>query len=243
MSVAGRAQGEWRDSSHHRVLPTGFVALATCLVFEVASAQPPSNPVEWPQGVRISQSERQEILALAKIMGVAEPVKVSIGVVLALGDRFVTVDGRVSSNGPQRSWATARMFRENWRDPDNAPAPEQRTHRVGRWISMGDGEHVSLWRMEAAWFVEVTLDAGVSYTDAQRIVLALRRGTFATRPDNPPPCCVPERFEPSAGTTIQRTGNDRYSLRWPTSDYTGYVIEVVVSGANIELISISFYEI
>ena len=88
--------------------------------------------IEWPPRAEFPASDRREVLALAKEMGVDDRVKVTMGIVAIRGDRFVDVQGRVTVNGHERSWMRARMFRDNWRGPDDAPAPEFRTHRVGR---------------------------------------------------------------------------------------------------------------
>jgi hypothetical protein len=228
-----------------RVLAT-VAFLIVCPLLEVRAEV---REVDWPRGVRFSASEKKEVIALAKAMGVHDPVKVSMGVVLILGDRFVTVDGRVTVDGPERRWARARMFRENWRGPGDAPPPELRRHRVGRWISMGEGEVVSEWRIQdGSWFVDLSLGPDVSYDDAQRIVLALRHGTFTNR--------LPERLINGAmvrpsfqldnrgqASSIQRDGAQAYKVSYWVGDYSGYTLSISLSEGKVLLLAVSVFEV
>lgn len=224
-----------------------LAAMLACSTW--VSAQTDTRSVEWPRGVRISRSEKQEILALAKVMGVADPVKVSVGAVLAFGRRSLTVDGRVYVNGPQRSWARARMFRENWRAPADAQPPDLRRHRVRHWIPMGEGEQVSQWRIEdGSWFVDLLLDPDVPYADAQRIVLAIRHGTLVNRlPEVSnngamvrPPVQLDNRGQVSS---IRRDGPESFEVSYWLGDYLEYAMKVRLSEGQVLLLSVSVSEV
>ena len=138
-----------------------------------------TSQIEWP--AKFPSSEEREVLGLAKAMGIDDPAKVSLGVVLILGDRFLIVDSRVSVNGHERTWISARMFRDNWARTDPLP-PELTKHRVGRWISLGDSERETRWRIQDGnWFIDITLDERIAYEDAATIVRAVRRRTLIDR--------------------------------------------------------------
>src|SRR2546422_578494 len=227
---------------------TGVLLAIFCLA---PSAWAESHRVEWPRGVKFPVAEKQEVLALAKEMGVDDPAKVWIGVVPILGDRFVTVDGRVSVKGHERRWITARIFRDNWRGPDDAPPPELRTHRVGRWISMGESETILQWRIQdGRWFVDVPLCGGVTYEDAGRIVLAIRRGTLldrrSERPVNGASSRSPlPRVDGGRVTSIEREGSlsREYRVWYSGKNLSGYILHVRISEDQLELLTLSSFEV
>jgi len=236
-------------SSLPRLLRTRTGAATLALSLACCGGVPPlqttTGGLEWPRDLRVSQSDKNDILALAKLMGVTEPVKVSVGTFVPVGGSFVTVDGPVSFDGPQRSWPSAQMVRENRRGSGSAPPLWPGRHRVGRWVSVAKGGQVVRWRVDDGdWFVEVALGPRVSFADAQRIVLALRRGAFIKRIDNDDVSrSVPKRFEPKPVTSVERESGGTFSVSWPAGPYDGPVIEVAISDSGVELIAVGSYVI
>lgn len=161
-------------------------------------------------------------------MGVSSPEKVSAGVVLILGDRLLTVHGRTTVDGHRRTQKQANVFRENWRGPDGAPPPELRKHRVGHWISMGDGEEIVTSTVTGGGrTVEVSNMLRVTVDDAERIVAAILGGTFVDGTGFPE---VTTRA--LAGLTsgrrvsVQSFEEASSSVQWFTGDYHGTNLKV-----------------
>lgn len=218
-------------------------ALVGCLlVSSVASAQ-----VDWPRRPKFPKGERQEILALAKEMGVDAPEKVWFHVVPILGDPYVMIESRVRVEGHLRRWTVALMFRDNWRGPDDAPPPSFRTHRVGRWISMGEVEERSAWRIrDRKWFIDVTLEEGASYEIAEDIVLKVRRGAVEVR--LPQPDWLPKQLSKidakkiySIRQIVDTPGN--YEVRLAEAHFASWILTLHVENGRVVITGISGEEV
>jgi len=155
--------------------------VVACLCASMTSAQ--DADIKWTRNLKFSVSDRREVVALAKLMGVEDPESVDAN----LRDdccRIVSVIGRVVENGPERRWPRASMIRDNWREYADEPPPKDRL-RVGHWIADGPPTVFAEWRVrDGAWFVDVGYGINrpsVSYPEAELIVLALHHGTVVNK--------------------------------------------------------------
>jgi len=178
-------------ASAHRITGGLGALVVQCFFASVLLAQ--TTGIRWPRDVKVPASEKRDIVALAKLMGVHDPESVDVH---RRDDccRIVAVQGRAVENGPERRWSVALMIRNNWREYAGAAALGDRL-RMGRWIADDSPMQVwAEWRVrDGEWFVDVGrgLDRpSVPYADAELIVLALHRGTIvnnvAGRPSLPP---------------------------------------------------------
>jgi hypothetical protein len=128
-----------------------------------------SAEIRWTPRFKFSASDKRDVVALAKLMGVHDPESVDAN----LRDdccRIVAVKGRVVENGPERRWARALMIRNNWREYARESLPKDRL-RQGRWIADGSPQVFVGWRVrDGAWFVDVGLGTdrpSIPYRDAE----------------------------------------------------------------------------
>lgn len=163
--------------SLHRITAGLGALVVSCFFASVLSAQ--TTGIKWPRDVKISASDKRDIVALAKLMGVHDPASVDVH----LRDdccRIAAVQGRAVANGPERRWSVALMIRNNWRESAGS-APLGDRLRKGRWIA--DDSPVQVWAewrvRDGDWFVDVGRDGdrpSGPYADAELIVHALHRG-------------------------------------------------------------------
>jgi len=185
----------------------GFLLILSCLTSTVFSQ---AGVSVWPQGAGLTAADRREVVALAKDMGIDGPLRVNEFLNVFVGYRFLIVESQSSGSGRERRSTRAQMFRDDWLGFRGEQPTGAGPHRVGRWISVGEAEAVTRWRIEdGSWFVDVFLESGDKYDDAELIVMAMRRGTLVNRqPDRvsgavagQPP--IP-KLEPRAIVGIQR---------------------------------------
>ena len=215
--------------------------VASCFFASLLSAH--NAAIKWTRNLKFSDSDKRDILALAKLMGVSDPESVGAN----LRDdccRIVSVKSRIVENGPERRWMQALMIRANWREHGAARLGEDKL-RVGQWIADGPPQVFAGWRVrDGDWFVDVGEELNspsVPYRDAELIVLALHRGTIVNRIVGLPP--IP---------TLN--GGRSYSLgKWPlpsdasVSEYeiwTGAKVLIVrIVGDAVEAVSFALFEI
>jgi len=172
------------------------IALGVFVLFGgLVSAQ--NADIKWPKRVTFSASDKREIIALAKLMGVESPASVGANV---RDDccRIVFVTSQIIENGKERSWMDASMIRDNWRE--YAARSQKNGLRVGHWIADDSPpQHWSEWRIrDGSWFVDVARGKdrpSVSYHDAELIVLALHNGNVVNK--IPERAYNGERYQPS----------------------------------------------
>lgn len=160
--------------------------LASLLIVEslcgLVSAQ--ANKIEWKRSYKWSASDKKEVVALAKLMGVDDPAIVEANY---RDDccRIAWVTGRVVETGPERRWKEARMIRDTWTETEIWP--NEKPLRVGHWIADGSPTTTAEWRVrDGGWFVDIGdsnlgVPPGTPYRETELIVLALRDGKFVNK--------------------------------------------------------------
>ena len=113
---------------------------------------------------------------------------------------------------------------------------------MGRWqASPANLERREAWHIQDGdWYLDVPVEAGLSYADVQQIVLAIRRGQLVNRlPASIGPLtlnrAIPE-IDPTEITRISKTTSG-YEV-W-TGRATGYILQLRVIGSAVELYSYS----
>jgi hypothetical protein len=230
-----------------RVAKTALsVFIAAALFVELVSAQ--NADTKWTSRVKFSASDKREIIALAKLVGVENPATVDAN----LRDdccRIVSVTGRIVENGPERKWTTALMTRDSWREYSAEQPPKNRL-RVGRWVAdESPTQQWAEWRIrDGSWFVDVARGdnrPSIPYRDAELIVLALHNGKVVNK--------IPEiiydgaRSQPSIPTL--KEGGPYSLLEFPERGASQYAIfigdtmlRMRIVGDSVEAVSISSVE-
>ena len=172
--------------------------LCVALAFAWCAARVDSwQQVDWPQDVDLQADDRDDILRLARVMGMPSPARVSLVQVVPGAGQFLVVSSGVSTKGPHRTWTEVRLCRVDWTCRSG--------QRVGRWTAVTSVEVSDDWRIDdGGWHVRVSLGDGVAYADAATIGRAIRRGTLVDR--------LPTFFGPRDMTAeLKRIDLDRLS--------------------------------
>jgi hypothetical protein len=203
--------------------------------------------IRWTRSFKFSASDKRNVIALAKLMGVQDPESVDAN----LRDdccRIVAVKGRVVENGPERRWPQALMIRNSWREYAREATLQDRL-REGPWIADGPPQIFAEWRVrDGAWFVDVGRGVdrqSMPYRDAELIVLALHRGTIVNKIAGQP--SIPTlkggmsyvlRKEPShADASVSE-----YEV-WIGSGRDGKLLIVRIVGDAVEAVAFALFEI
>jgi hypothetical protein len=133
-----------------------------------------AQQIEWHDERSFTGADRNAIPALAKIMGLQDPKRVYQGQFIPSLCPYVMVESTYSESGNLRTYLQLMIYRKDWKKcvkPDGT-----RSKRVGRWFANGtDLETRREWRIEEGqWVRYVPFGDGVSYEDAELIILAIR---------------------------------------------------------------------
>jgi hypothetical protein len=204
--------------------------------------------IEWQLDNTLSIEDREAILALSKQMGIEQPRRISIlqiqpSVTIC---RFVRVESSVIEEGNHRSW-----FEISLRPPESSEClrPPRGAPVIGRWTTLSSHvEKHEEWRIrDNQWHIDVSLGAEVPYSEAELIVLAIRRGKFLNRVRSNG--SLNSNFNPakvSADTiiAIQRdsTGTRTYEVRTGQGS-NGFMLYVKILGKRVELYSYGSWEV
>ena len=237
---------------------TSVRTVAACclaLAWQAAEVGAQTSGVNWP--TELSESDRRDILALAKQIGIARPEKVDIGRVMILGDRYVVVASAEVENGHELRRSTVDLARLDWHEYDHLPA-ERRAVRSGNWFVKGRKEELVKWRIrDGAWSHDVGFsrdDDAVTYDSAEKAVLAIRRQTLtnrqaeriagdsASQPPIPPLDAsriywIRKPFEPFQNGDQSGV----CQIGYQTGEYTGLYLIVRVTAEGVELLEVHSY--
>ncbi len=156
-----------------RRLATNVLLLA---VIVCSSAPCAHAAAKWPRG--FSRADRRDILALARLRGITDPVKVEY--VESIEFRIVTVEGKPVETERERRLRVLYVFMRNWNEYADLPADE-RGPAVGHWASRQHLEERVFWRIRdgaLSVLVNYHAEGPVTFEDTEQIVLAVRRGTW-----------------------------------------------------------------
>jgi hypothetical protein len=160
--------GRW----HILGLTVGLICWAS-----IAHAQ--NAPLDWPS--ELTSDDRRDVLALAKQMGIDDPVSVQLSL-LMFGHRNLSVESRPGELGLEVHSIRAVMFRDDWLGYQNDPPVGAGPYQVGRWTSIGRPEALIRWRIyDGDWFTDVQLGSPDAYDDGRMIVMAFRQRTLVNR--------------------------------------------------------------
>jgi len=209
----------------------GSVALSSILCTSALAAQ--GDAVEWRVGPDVTSGDKKSIVELARNVGIDHPRRVANSTALPPGCHVVTVSSDVTLDGNHVSWTGIDLLRA---DSKNCWPQRDAPARVGRWLANTPRPWVEeRWRVrDGDWHVDIDLDEGVPYRDAERIVLAIHRKELVNR--------LPERttlpdIDAGAITSIQKrngTSASEYRVTFGTGA-RGVVFDVRLADSRVEL--------
>ena len=136
--------------------------------------------IEWHDERSFTEADRDAIPALAKTMGLQNPKRVYQGESVPDFCPYAFVESSSSESGHLRSYLQLMLHRRDWKC--DRPSGTKRK-RVGRWSAYStELELRREWRIqEDQWVKYVPFGNGVSYEDAELILLAIKHHQLVNR--------------------------------------------------------------
>jgi hypothetical protein len=133
------------------------------------------NAVEWRGDAGLTPADKTAIIRLADQMGIQDPRRAS-AVTVGRGRRVVIVESKVFIDGHRRSWRELWVCRADW------PCAFGQKPRADRWYSDDRLRERENWRIrDRDWHIDIDLQLGIPYGDAQQVVVAIHRGELVNR--------------------------------------------------------------
>lgn len=192
-----------------------FIVLAVALhLHSVALAE-----IDWADVPGLSESDKTDITQLAQNLGMHNASSASDIRRLPGPDRYIVVRSEVFVSGLRRTWREFYACTSK-----EASCSSGNPERVGDWSIDGELSTQERWRFsDGDWFVDVELGTGISYAEAESIVLAFHRDMLVNTPESSGPR---RRFDASEISFIRTIdpiarefevnidqGNTQYGLR------------------------------
>lgn len=221
-----------------RAISPGMLFLCPWLFFSyltTAHAQQVEQ-VEWQDGKFFTEADRKAITTLAKIVGIQNPKRIYHGESLPSLCPYATVESTYSESGHLRTYRQLILRRKDWK----CMRPERgRSKREGRWFADTAGiETRKEWKVEEdRWVKYIAFGDGVSYEDAELIILAIKHRQLVNRlPENIVPLQIPT-VDPADITSIQvKTRADRTFEVWTSTGGSGENFVIRINDRSVELL-------
>jgi len=208
------------------VLVWGFLLLA---------AQ--GGSVEWQLDDSFTPEDRAAILSLCSQMGMDHPHRISITRFHPGPCRFLLAESEIVQSGIRRSWSWFWMQPRDWA-PCLRAAPDSLQKTAGRFVASSSGLRTSeQWRIrDGQWYHDVDLGPGVSYTDAELVVLESYRHRlvcgFSGGCDRRP------EIDADTIRSIRRAEHGNPGFRVWTGDDSGGIFDVRIVGTRVAVYSV-----
>ncbi|MES2626734.1 MAG: hypothetical protein V4628_15715 [Pseudomonadota bacterium] len=139
--------------------------------------------IDWTGAPGLSESDKADIAKLAQNLSLHNPSSALERWRRPSDDRLVLVKSEVFSRGLRLAW---REFYT--RNSIQGSCASPCTERVGDWSIDGEVSAQERWRFsDGDWFVDVQLDTGISYAEAESIVMAVHRNALVNTPESNAP--------------------------------------------------------
>jgi hypothetical protein len=191
--------------------------------------------IEWHDERFFTGADRKAILALAKIMGIQNPKRVHQGEYLPSLCPYVMVESTYSEAGDLRSHLQLILHRKDWKcmRPDGT-----KSKRVERWFAYSAELNTRReWKIEEdQWVKYVPFGDGVSYKDAELIILAIKHGQLVNR--LPILFAAPQvpSIDPAEITSIQVKTNATATFEvWSSKGGSGEIYVIKINDHMVEL--------
>jgi hypothetical protein len=200
-----------------------------------------AEQIEWQDQKYFTAGDRTAIPSLARAMGIQNPKRIYHGESLPSSCPFVMVESAYSDSGHLRSFLQLVIHRK---DSKCARPVRAESRRVGRWFASNAG--LRTWRQwkieEGQWVKYVAFEDGVSYEDAELIMLAIKHRQLVNRlPHNVVPLQIPA-IDPGEITSIRvKTDADRTFEVWSSVGGSGDVYLLKINAGRVELHGIQMW--
>jgi len=206
----------------------------------LVNAQRPAK-VEWQDKKFFTEADRSAIPALAKMIGIRDPKRVFHGKSIPGSCPYAMIESTCSESGHLRTYLQLIFYRDDWKKCVRPVSGESK--RVGRWFADStDLKTRREWKIEEDhWVKYVPFGDGVSYEDAEIIILAIKHRQVANR--------SPENVLPTIGTmditSIELKASadsaDRTFEVITSKGGSGEIYVIRLNGHNVELLETSIW--
>jgi hypothetical protein len=134
--------------------------------------------IDWTEASDLSDSDKAAIEQLAQNVYM-DAIKASVVHHFPSSERSFAIRGQVSGNGVRRVWQELVVCRAGEGYCRTADGNDSKEWSIGKSLLLQER-----WRFsDGDWFVDVELGTGISYAEAETIVLAIRRKSLQSTPD------------------------------------------------------------
>jgi hypothetical protein len=200
-----------------------------------------TEQIEWQDEKYFTEADRTAIPRLARIMGVQNPKRVYHGESVPSLCAYTMVESTYSDSGHLRTYLQLMVHR---RDSKCMTSKRGKGERVGRWFAYSAQlETRREWKIEEdRWVKYLSFGDGVSYKDAELIVLAIKHGQLVNRlPENSISSQLP-RIDPMKIISVRvKTGAARTFEVWTSEGGSGKIYLVKIDDGKAELHEIQIW--
>lgn len=196
-----------------------------------------AGQVEWQDENFFTEADRRAIPTLAKRMGIQNPKRVNHGEYLPTLCPYAMIESAYSYSGHLRTHLQLIVHRKDWK----CMIPQRaKRKRVGRWFAdAAELETRREWKIEEhQWIKYVFSGDGVSYEDAELIILAIKHGQLVNRsPQN-----VMPTIDPMDITSIRVKESDDRTFEVGTSQGgSGEIYVIRINDRLVELLEVQIW--
>jgi hypothetical protein len=218
----------------------GVLLLCTQVWFSfpfVADAQQ-AEQIEWQDERRFfSDADRNAIPALAKVLGLLNPKRVYQGQYLPDLCPYAMVESASSESDHLRTYLQLTVHRKDWK----CMRAGTKSKRVGRWLAYKtELDTRREWKIEEdQWVKYVPFGEGVSYDDAELIILAIKHRQLVNQLAGN--LQVPT-IDPGDITSIQVKANATRTFEvFSSKGGSGEIYSITINDHNVELREVRFW--
>ena len=205
-----------------------LAVMLTVLFHASAHAQ-----IDWGEASDLPDADKAAIEKLAGNVYL-NPVKVTVVHHFPSSDRSFAISGPVNAFGLRRVWQELIVCRAGEGHCRTADGNDSKEWGIGKSLSLQER-----WRFsDGDWFVDVELGTGISYAEAEAIVLAIRRNSLQRAPDME----VYRSFDASRITSILTS--DPLAREYSVSiggGGSGQILSVRLQGDAVLLFELGFW--
>jgi hypothetical protein len=204
--------------------------------FPVATDAQGAEQIEWHDDHSFTGADRKAILALAKMVGLQKPRRVFQGEYLPSLCPYAMVESTYSENGHLRTYLQLTVHRKDWKC-----RPDGKSRGVGRWLAYStELDTRREWKIEEdQWVRYVPFGDGVSYADAELIILAIKHRQLVNQLKGS--LQVPT-IDPADITSIQVKPNAAKTFKvFSSKGGSGEIYLIRINGHNVELHEVRFW--
>ena len=189
--------------------------------------------IDWSEVSDVSEQDKQDITELVQEAGMYNAATASTRVIHPGGGRMLVISSPVGVSGLRHTWTEVSLCRLRPGIVDDV-CTLMDSEGVGNWKVRMELTAEERWRVsDGDWFVDVQLGTGISYAEAEVIVLAIHRNELIRAPESG---ASDRRFDADNITSIRTV--DPITRKFDVeidNGGSGYDLAVTIRDGKVEL--------